>query len=51
MTHTKGRTKADHHTEGRRKRPTGGSRGTHTGNTQTVGTFLDSPPFEAERFE
>jgi len=34
-THTKGRTKADHHTEGRTKRPTGGRRGTHTGNTQT----------------
>ena len=35
-THTKGRTKADHHTEGRIKRPTGGRRGTHTGNTQTI---------------
>ena len=35
-THTKGRTKADHHTEGRTKRPTGGRRGTHTGNTQTI---------------
>jgi len=35
-THTKGRTKADHHTEGRTKRPAGGRRGTHTGNTQTL---------------
>jgi len=31
----RGRTKADHHTEGHTKRPTGGRRGTHTGNTQT----------------
>jgi len=35
MTHTKGRTKADHHTEGRTRRRTGGRRGTHTGYTQT----------------
>jgi len=34
-THTEGRTKADHHTEGRTKRTTGGRRGTHTeGHTQ-----------------
>jgi len=31
----RGRTKADHHTEGRTKRPTGGRRRTQTGNTQT----------------
>jgi len=39
-THTEGRTKADHHTEGRTKRTAGGRRGTHTeghtGNNQTI---------------
>jgi len=34
--------KADHNTEGRTKRPSGGRRGTHTGNTQTNMTRIET---------